>query len=74
MHHGVFQSLLKAILSVCTIAVLTFVSLLPGSVQVIFEHDADVPLIRQVSDEGVSQQGVRGGSVQMVFHQAAVDK
>lgn len=34
---------------------LTFLSLLPGSVQMIFKHDANLSLVSQVFDEGVSQ-------------------
>lgn len=50
---------------------LTFLTFLPGSIQVVFEHDADLSLIGQISDEGVSQQGIRGGSMQMVLDQTA---
>jgi len=53
---------------------LTFLSLLPGSVEVILEHDAHLSLVGQVPDEGVSQQGVCGGSMQMVLDQAAIGK
>lgn len=34
---------------------LTFLSLLPGSVQMIFKHDTNLSLVSQVFDEGVSQ-------------------
>lgn len=53
---------------------LTFFLLFPRSVQVIFEHDANLPLIGQIFDEGVSQQGVGGRPVQVVLYQAAVDE
>lgn len=40
----------------------------------IFEHDANLSLVSQIFDEGVSQQGVGGWSMQMVLDQTAIDK
>lgn len=53
---------------------LTFIFLLPCSVQVIFEHDANLSLVSQIFDEGVSQQDVSGRSMQMVLDQTAINK
>lgn len=55
-------------------AVLTFILLFLGSVQVILEHDANLPLIGQIFDEGVSKQGVSGWPMQVVLDQAAVNE
>lgn len=52
----------------------TFIFLLPCSVQMIFEHDANLSLVSQIFDEGVSQQGVGGWSMQMVLDQTAINK
>lgn len=49
-------------------------SLLLGAVNVVFELDSDLSLIRQVSDEGVFKQLLRAGSLRVVLHQAAVNK
>lgn len=40
----------------------------------VFEHDADLSLVSQISDEGMSKQDVRGGPMQMVLYQTTVDK
>lgn len=49
-------------------------SLLLGAVDVVFELDADLSLIRQVSDEGMLKQLLRAGPLRVVLHQAAVNK
>lgn len=40
----------------------------------IFEHDANLSLISQISDESVPQQGVSSGSMQMVLDQTTINK
>lgn len=40
----------------------------------VFELDADLSLIRQVSDEGMFKQLLGAGPLRVVLHQAAVDK
>lgn len=52
----------------------TFFSLLPGSIQVIFKHDANLSLVSQIFDESVSQQGVRGWPMQVVLDQTTIDE
>lgn len=48
--------------------------LLLGTVDVVFELDADLPLVGLVSDEGVLQQLVCRGPLRVVLHQAALDE
>ena len=49
-------------------------SLLLGAVDVVFELDADLPLVGLVSDEGVFQQLVGGGTLGIVLHQGAFNE
>lgn len=49
-------------------------SLLLGAVDVVFELDSDLALIRQVSDEGMFQKLLGAGPLRVVLHQAAVNK
>jgi len=54
---------------------LTFLPpLLLGSVDVVFELDADLPLVRLVPDEGVFEQLLRRRSLGVVLHQAALNE
>lgn len=48
--------------------------LLFGSVNVVFELDADLPLVGLIPDEGVLEQLLRGGALGVVLHQAALDE
>lgn len=48
--------------------------LLLGSVDVVFELDADLPLVGLVPDEGVLQQLLSGRTLGVILHQAALDK
>ena len=48
--------------------------LLLGAVDVVFELDADLPLVRLVSDEGMLEQLLGGGPLGVVLHQAALDE
>lgn len=48
--------------------------LLLGPVDVVFELDADLPLVGLVPDEGVLQQLLGGGALSVVLHQAAFDE
>lgn len=48
--------------------------LLLGSVDVVFELDADLPLVRLVPDEGVFEQLFGGRTLGVVFHQAALNE
>lgn len=56
------------------LVLLTFLSLLPSSVQVIFQHDADLSLIHQIFDEGVSQQSISSRTVKVVLNQTAINE
>ena len=49
-------------------------SLLLGAVDVVFELDADLPLVGQVSDERVLEQLLRAGPLAVALHQAALDE
>lgn len=54
---------------------LTFLaSLLFSPVDVVLELDADLPLVGLVSDEGVLHQLLRGWSLAVVLHQAALNE
>lgn len=54
---------------------LTFLaSLLFSPVDVVLELDADLPFIGLVSDEGVLHQLLRGWSLAVVLHQAALNE
>ena len=48
--------------------------LLLRPVDVVFELNADLPLVGLVSDEGVLQQLLRRGPLRVVLHQAALDE
>ncbi len=48
--------------------------LLLGSVDVVFELDADLPLVGLVPDEGVFQQLLSGRTLGVVLHQAALNE
>jgi len=53
----------------------TFLSpLLLGAVDVVFELDADLPLVGLVPDKGVLKQLVCRGALGVVLHQAALDE
>lgn len=53
----------------------TFLSpLLLGTVDVVLELNADLPLVGLVSDEGVLQQLLRRGALRVVLYQAALDE
>lgn len=54
---------------------LTFLPpLLLGAVDVVFELDADLPLVGLVPDEGVLEQLLGGGPLVVVLHQGALDE
>lgn len=40
----------------------------------VFELDADLPLVGLVPDEGVFQELLGGRSLSVIFHQAALDE
>lgn len=48
--------------------------LLLGAVDVVFELDADLPLVGLVPDEGVLEQLLGGRTLGVVLHQAALDE
>lgn len=48
--------------------------LLLGTVDVVFELNADLPLVGLVSDEGVLQQLLCRGALRVVLHQTALDE
>ena len=48
--------------------------LLLGPVDVVFELDADLPLVGLVPDEGVFQQLLSGGPLGVVLHEAAFNE
>lgn len=48
--------------------------LLLGAVNVVFQLNADLPLVGLVSDEGVLQQLVGRGALRVVLHQAALNE
>lgn len=58
-----------------SVALLTFFApLLLGSVDVVFELDADLPLVGLIPNEGVFQQLLSGWTLSVVLHQAALDE
>ena len=48
--------------------------LLLGAVDVVLELDADLPLVGQLSDEGMLQQLLRARPLAVALHQAALDE
>lgn len=48
--------------------------LLLGTVDVVFELNANLPLVGLVSDEGVLQELLRRGALRVVLHQTALDE
>lgn len=48
--------------------------LLLGTVDVVFELNADLPLVGLVSDEGVLQQLLCRGALRVVLNQTALDE
>lgn len=49
-------------------------SLLLGSVDVVLELDADLPLIGQISNEGMFEEGLCAGPLVVVLHQTALNE
>ena len=45
-----------------------------GAVDVVFELDADLPLVGQVPDEGVLEELLRAGPLAVALHQAHLDE
>ena len=45
-----------------------------GAVDVVFELDADLPLVGEVPDEGVLQQLLRAGPLAVALHQTHLDE
>lgn len=56
----------------CHVTLFSF--FLPCPVQVILEHDAHLPLVLHVPDEGMLQQGLRGWTMQIMLYKAAFNK
>lgn len=48
--------------------------LLFGAVNVVFELNADLPLVGLIPDEGVLEQLLSGGALGVILHQAALDE
>lgn len=48
--------------------------LLLGAVDVVFELDADLPLVGLIPDEGVFQQLLGGRALGVILHQAALNE
>lgn len=48
--------------------------LLFGAVNVVFELDADLPLVGLIPDERVFEQLLGGGALSVILHQAALDE
>lgn len=49
-------------------------SLLLGSVDVVLELDADLPLIAQISNEGMFEEGLCAGPLVVVLYQTALNE
>lgn len=58
--------------SFCHVTLFSF--FLPCPVQVILQHDAHLPLVLHVSDEGMLQQGLSGWTMQIMLYKATFNK